>query len=91
MEQSHLLVHTESFIEIMDDRVRVVVNELCYIDVVRTANPDVLLNGTSEGIPTNMLRTAEVVPTFEHVSRKPSSTTTAFSIVDADFTEISIT
>jgi len=62
MEQSHLLVHTESFIEIMDDRVRVVVNELCYIDVVRIANPDVLLNGTSEGIPTNMLRTAEVVP-----------------------------
>jgi len=36
----------------MDDRVRVVVNELCYIDVVRRANPDVLLNGTSEGILT---------------------------------------
>jgi len=45
-----------------------VVNKLCYIEVVRRANPDVLLNGSSEGIPTDMLRTdvaacpAEVVP-----------------------------
>ena len=76
---------------------RVVVNELCYIDVVRRANPDVLLNGISEGIPTDMLRTdvaecpAEVVHTFEQVSRKPSSTTTAFVIVDTDVTEISNT
>jgi len=45
--------------------------ELCYIDIVRRANPGVLLNGSSEGIPTDMLRIdvaacpAEVVPTFE--------------------------
>ena len=31
-------------------------NELCYIDIVRRANPVVLLNGSSEGIPTDMLR-----------------------------------
>jgi len=54
MEQSHLLVHSESFFEIMDDRVRVVVNEMCYIDIVRRANPGVLLNGSSQGIPTDM-------------------------------------
>jgi len=90
-------VHSESFLEILDDRLRVVVNELCYIDIVRRANPAVLLNGSSEGIPTDMLRIdvaacpAEVVPAFEQVSRKTSSTTTAFTIVDADVTEISNT
>ena len=67
-------------------------NELCYIDIVRRANPGVLLDGSSEGIPTDMLRTnvaacpAAVVPTFEQVSRMPSSTTTAFTIVDTDVT-----
>ena len=76
----------------MDDRVSVVVNELCYIDVIRRTNPDVLLNGSFEDIPTDMLRIdvaacpAEVVPTFEQVSRKPSSTTTTFKIVDTDVT-----
>ena len=90
-------MHCESFFEILDDTLRVVVNELCYIDIVRRANPGVLLNGSSEGIPTDMLRTdvaacpAEVVPSFEQVSRKTSSTTTAFTIVDADVTEISNT
>ena len=64
-------MHSESFFEILDDRLSVVENELCYIDIVRRANPGVLLNGSSEGIPTDMLRIdvaacpAEVVPTFE--------------------------
>jgi len=64
-------VHSESLFEILDDRLSVVENELCYIDIVRRANPGVLLNGSSEGIPTDMLRIdvaacpAEVVPTFE--------------------------
>jgi len=90
-------VHSETFFEILDDILRVVVNELCYIDIVRRANPVVLLNGSSEGIPTDMLRIdvaacpAEVVPNFEQVSTKMSSTTTAFTIVDTDVTEISNT
>jgi len=29
IEKSHLLVHSESFFEIMDNRVGVVVNKLC--------------------------------------------------------------
>jgi len=34
-------VHSESFFAMLDDRLRVVVNELCYIDIVRRANPGV--------------------------------------------------
>jgi len=54
IEQNHLLVHSESFFERMDDTVRAVVYELCYVDVVRRANPDVLLNGSFEDIPTDV-------------------------------------